>query len=347
MKSINPATNQIIKEYSKTTDKEVDKAIENAHQTYLEWRRLSLRKRIQPLLKLSEILKQNTDDYAKIMTLEMGKVFREAQAEVQKCALLCDYYAQNAESFLADQISEQANQKNIISFQSLGIILAIMPWNFPFWQVFRCAVPFMMAGNVGLLRHAHNVSGCALSISKAFQKAGFPKYGLQTLLVEHHKIPAIIQHDYVQGVTLTGSTYAGSQVAKVSGESIKKTVLELGGCDPYLILEDADLDLAAEVCAKSRLINAGQSCIAAKRFIVIDKVYDDFVEKFKVHLSQAKMGDPMSDQTRIGPLARMDLRDNLHKQVQGSIKKGAHCLLGGTLPEGPGAFLPPYFACRC
>jgi succinate-semialdehyde dehydrogenase/glutarate-semialdehyde dehydrogenase len=275
------------------------------------------------------------------MAEEMGKPVRDGVAEVQKCAVGCDYYAENAERFLAPEMVKTQARKSFVVFQPLGIVLAVMPWNFPFWQVFRFAAPGLMAGNAAVLKHASNVPGCALAIEQAFRKAGFPENLFRTLMIGSRSVDTVIEHPLIRAATLTGSGPAGRAVASKAGALLKKTVLELGGSDPYLVLDDADLDLAAKVGAKGRLVNSGQSCIAAKRFIVVEKVRRQFEELFVSQMSAVKVGDPLGDNTQMGPLARHDLRDTVHRQVEGSIAKGARCLLGGTIPNSRGAYYPP------
>lgn len=341
MKIINPATEAIVNTYSAHTDNQIDHIIDAAQQAFIEWRQISVADKAQLFLKLADSLEQNKETYAKLITEEMGKILVEAQLEVEKCAFTCRYYANNIASFLKDEYVEAKFHKSYISYQPLGVILAIMPWNFPFWQVIRFAVPTLLAGNVCILRHALNVIGCALSLTELFVNAGFPKHVIQALVTPHEKVPYVIKHEFIQGVTLTGSTYAGTQVAKKAGEHIKKTVLELGGSDPYIILNDADLDSAVAACVKSRMINAGQTCIAAKRFIIQDKIYDAFVEQFTNKMQGFSCGDPLDPNSNIGPLAHKQLRDNLHKQVSASIRCGAKCLIGGTIPQQPGFYYPP------
>jgi succinate-semialdehyde dehydrogenase/glutarate-semialdehyde dehydrogenase len=271
----------------------------------------------------------------------MGKPVRAGVAEVQKCAVGCDYYAENAERFLAPEIIKTDARKSFVAFRPLGVVLAVMPWNFPFWQVFRFAAPGLMAGNAAVLKHASNVPGCALAIEQIFRKAGFPENLFRTLMIGSRSVDAVIEHPLMRAATLTGSGPAGRAVASKAGALLKKTVLELGGSDPYLVLEDADLDLAATVGTRGRLVNSGQSCIAAKRFIVVEKARRQFEELFVARMSAAKMGDPLSEDTEIGPLARHDLRDTVHRQVEDSVAKGARCLLGGTIPNRRGAYYPP------
>ena len=339
--SVNPATNETIKEYEELTPAEVEDIIAGAQQTFLQWRRTGFADRANCMRKAAGILRDNAAEYARLMTQEMGKPIKDGRGEAQKCAWVCDYYADNAEIFLARQYVETDASKSFVTFKPLGVVLAVMPWNFPFWQVFRFAAPALMAGNVGVLKHASNVPGCALAIEEIFQQAGFPANAFRALLVGSAQVDAIIENPLVQAVTLTGSTPAGRAVAQKAGEMIKKSVLELGGSDPYIVLEDADLDLAVQSCVASRLINSGQSCIAAKRFIVVEPLRVEFEKRFVEQMQAMKMGDPMEEDTAVGPQARIDLRDDLHEQVQKSIELGARCLLGGEIPAGKGAFYPP------
>jgi succinate-semialdehyde dehydrogenase/glutarate-semialdehyde dehydrogenase len=286
-------------------------------------------------------LRKRKDEFAELMTAEMGKTRAEGLAEVEKCAGNCDFFAEHAESFLAREPIDMGGPKAFVTFNPLGVVLAIMPWNFPFWQVYRFAAPALMAGNVGVLKHASNVPGCALAIQDIFTEAGFPPGAFTTLLVGSRHVRALIEHRLVRAVTLTGSTPAGKAVASQAGAVLKKTVLELGGSDAYIVLDDADLDLAAETCVNSRLINAGQSCIAAKRFIVVEPVLEAFTTRFVALMKTKKMGDPLAEDTDLGPQARRDLRDALHQQVVASVERGATLLLGGQVPPGDGAFYPP------
>ncbi len=339
--SVDPATGKLAASYEEMPPAEVESAIEQAHEASQEWRRRSFAERAVCLRAAGRLLREGAQGYARLMAGEMGKPVRQGVAEVEKCAVACDYFAENAANFLSPEIVDAGPPKSFVTFQPLGAVLAIMPWNFPFWQVFRFAAPALMAGNAGLLKHASNVPGCALAIEDIFRKAGFPDHLFRTLLIGPEAVDAIIEHRLVRAVTLTGSGPAGRAVARKAGEMLKKTVLELGGSDAYLVLGDADVAFAAKACAKGRLVNSGQSCIAAKRFIVVDSLRSRFEEAFVEEMRSAKMGDPRSEDTEVGPLARHDLRDSLHEQVQASIAKGARCLLGGRIPEGPGAFYPP------
>lgn len=341
IESINPATGETIKTYQEMSPAEVESAIAAAHEAFLEWRKTDFALRRQLLKKAAAALRDKARAFGELMSLEMGKPVKAGQAEVDKCAWVCDYYADNAESFLRPEPVETDATKSFVTFQPIGVVLAVMPWNFPFWQVFRFAAPALMAGNVGVLKHASNVPGCALAIEDIFQQAGFPQNVFRSMLVGSKQVEAIIENPLVKAVTLTGSTPAGQAVAQKAGSLLKKTVLELGGSDPYLILEDADLDLAVETCVNSRLINSGQSCIAAKRFIVVEALRADFETRFVERMRQAKLGDPLAEETEVGPQARRDLRDDLHDQVKRSLELGATCLLGGDIPPGPGAFYPP------
>ncbi|MCK4312536.1 MAG: NAD-dependent succinate-semialdehyde dehydrogenase [Candidatus Cloacimonetes bacterium] len=338
--SINPYNNKRIKKYKELTPGKVKSKIENAHTAFLNWKETSFEHRAKLMKKAAEILRNNSEEYAHLMTAEMGKLLRSGKAEAEKCGWVCDYYAENAEKFLAPEEIKTDMSKSFVTFNPLGVVLAVMPWNFPFWQVFRFAAPALMAGNVGILKHASNVPGCALAIEDVFLQAGFPKDVFQTLLIGSRQVDAVIEHPHVKAVTLTGSTPAGRAVARKSGEMIKKCVLELGGSDPYIILEDADIEMAAEKCVISKLINSGQSCIAAKRFIVVDAVREEFERLLLEKMENQVIGDPFSPDTTIGPMARTNLRDELHQQVIQSINKGAKCLLGGYIPQIEGAFYP-------
>ena len=339
--SINPATGEKIKEYKEMTPKEVSEILQKSHEEFKKWRKVPFSERKKLMLKAAKLLRENKDEYAKMLTLEMGKLFKDAIAEVEKCAWVCEFYAKNAEEMLKPEVVKTEATKSFVAFQPLGVILAVMPWNFPYWQVFRFAAPALMAGNVGVLKHASNVPGSALIIEEVFRQAGFPEYAFKTLLIGSKQVEAVLEHEVVKAVTLTGSTPAGKAVASKAGEMLKKTVLELGGSDPYIILEDAENEGAVMACVNSRLINTGQSCIAAKRFIIVESKKESFVEGFVESMKYMEMGDPFKASTNVGPLARHDLRDELHKQVQKSIEMGAELLLGGYIPESPGAFYPP------
>jgi succinate-semialdehyde dehydrogenase / glutarate-semialdehyde dehydrogenase len=339
--AVNPATGETIKTYDEMTPQQAAAAVEEAHAAWKSWRTTPFSERARPMKKAAGILRERKEELARLMALEMGKPFKQGIAEAEKCALGCDYYAEHAEAHLAPEIIKTEATKSYVAFEPLGVVLAVMPWNFPFWQVFRFAAPALMAGNTGVLKHASNVPGCAMAIEDVFVQAGFPKGVFRTLLIGSRQVKAVIEHSLVRAVTLTGSTPAGKAVAAQAGAALKKTVLELGGSDPYIILEDADLDHAVNTCATSRLINSGQSCVNAKRFIVVEPLAAAFTEKFVAAMKARRMGDPLAEDTEIGPQARPDLRDELHKQVVDSIAKGARLLLGGEIPPGNGSFYPP------
>ncbi len=341
LKSINPATDEVIKEYSAMSDAEVDAILEQVQRSNQTWQSTEFSMRGDLLRNAAKVLRQQKAELARLMVMEMGKTYTSAEAEVDKCAWVCDFYAEHGESFLAaETISSDATLSKVV-YKPLGTVLAVMPWNFPFWQVFRFAAPGLMAGNTGVLKHASNVSGCALAIEKVFVEAGFPDSVFRSLLIGSDKVERVIANPIITAVTLTGSTPAGRAVAAQAGKYLKKSVLELGGSDPYVVLADADLAAAVETCVSSRLINAGQSCIAAKRFIVVESCYEEFSKQFTALMAKKTMGDPNDPDTDLGPQARADLRDDLHKQVTDSISKGADLMLGGEVPSGPGAFYPP------
>ena len=341
MQSINPFSGEIIQTYREYTSGEVNSILQKIDAAYREWKLTSFEQRSSKMRNLQAALTQHRESLAHIMVSEMGKVLREALGEIDKCALCCGYYAENASSFLKNEPVQTEAHESYISYQPIGTILAVMPWNFPFWQVFRFLAPALMAGNTGVLKHASNVAGCALAIENLVAEAGFPENVFRTLLIGSSSVQKVIENPLIKAVTLTGSTPAGKAVAAAAGANLKKSVLELGGSDPYLILEDADVETAALLCVTSRLLNAGQSCIGAKRFIVADKVYDAFRAAFVRLMAEAKFGDPLDPQTALGPLARIDLRDELHQQVEKSRSMGATVLLGGFIPEGLAAFYPP------
>lgn len=340
LQAINPFNGKLIRQYKTHSEAQTDSKIRQAHKAFEQWRSTNFRDRAAYLRRIAKALRNQQETLARLMAVEMGKPLRDGRAELEKCAWVCEYYAQNAAQFLKDELVATDASKSYVSFQALGVILAVMPWNFPFWQVFRFLAPALMAGNTALLKHASNVPGCAIAIEKLVDTAGLPSSVFQTLLIPSTQVATVIEHPLVQAVSLTGSTEAGQKVAAKAGSLIKKTVLELGGSDPYLVLEDADLEQAAAICAQSRLINSGQSCIAAKRFIVVKTVQKPFERLFVQHMAAARMGNPLDENTTLGPQARTDLRDQLHDQVQRSIQAGARLLLGGTVPPGEGAFYP-------
>jgi succinate-semialdehyde dehydrogenase/glutarate-semialdehyde dehydrogenase len=341
MTAVNPTTGETIKTYEELTTTAVRSTIAQAHDAFLDWKHTTFAERRRFMKRAADILRERANEYAVLMAQEMGKPVKDGRAEAEKCAWACDYYAENAETFLQPEFVQTDASKSYVAFQPLGVVLAVMPWNFPFWQVFRFAAPALMAGNAGILKHASNVPSCALAIEDVFRSAGFPDHIFRTLLIGSKQVDAVIENPLVRAVTLTGSTPAGKSVAKKAGEMLKKTVLELGGSDAYVVLEDADLGAAVTTCVASRLINAGQSCIAAKRFIVPNSLRQQFEERFIAQMGAITVGDPLDEHTQMGPLARHDLRDELHQQVQESIARGALCLLGGAIPESKGAFYPP------
>jgi succinate-semialdehyde dehydrogenase/glutarate-semialdehyde dehydrogenase len=341
LQSINPATDELVREYPEASEKDVAMALAEASCAAAGWKRTSFADRAPKMRRAADLLDERKEELARLMAVEMGKPLAGGRSEAEKCAWVCRYYADNAERFLAPEPADTDARKSFVAFLSLGPVLAVMPWNFPFWQVFRFAAPALMAGNAGLLKHSANVTGCALAIEQTFRDAGFPPPLFRALLVASKRVAGIIAAPEVKAVTLTGSTPAGRAVASKAGEMLKKTVLELGGSDPYVVLEDADLEAASETCVASRLINSGQSCIAAKRFIVVEPVRKRFEELFVEKMRARKMGDPLQPGIDVGPQARRDLRDDLHRQVQQSVKAGAKLLLGGQVPAGRGAFYPP------
>jgi succinate-semialdehyde dehydrogenase/glutarate-semialdehyde dehydrogenase len=341
LRSVNPMDGQLVREYPEAGEREVHMALLEASCAFAGWRQVPFPQRAEKMRAAALRLEANKDELARLMALEMGKPLAAGRAEIEKCAATCRFYAEEAASFLADEPVATEASKSFIAYQPLGPVLAVMPWNFPFWQVFRFAAPALMAGNVGVLKHASNVTGCALAIQDVFREAGFPEPAFRALLIGSERVGAVIEAPEIKAVTLTGSTEAGRSVAARAGHMVKKAVLELGGSDPYVVLEDADLEAAAETCVASRLINAGQSCIAAKRFIVVEPVRRRFEELFVEKMRARKVGDPLEPGVEVGPLARHDLRDSVHQQVQASLKAGARLLLGGQVPAGPGAFYPP------
>ncbi|MBN1586115.1 MAG: NAD-dependent succinate-semialdehyde dehydrogenase [Candidatus Omnitrophica bacterium] len=337
---LNPATGEKLESFEEISPEKVRAAIETADAAFQSWRRVPFEQRAIPMRKAAAVLRARAEDLAQMAAVEMGKPVVQGRSEVEKCAWVCEYYAERAESFLEDEPVASDAARSFVAYEPLGVVLAVMPWNFPFWQVFRFAAPALMAGNAGVLKHASNVPGCGQAIEEIFLEAGFPKGLFKNLMIGSSKVEAAIQHPLVRAVTLTGSTPAGRAVASSAGRALKKTVLELGGSDPYLVLEDADLEKAAAACSASRLINGGQSCVAAKRFIVVEPVKERFEKLLVRNMGASVMGSPLEEETTLGPQARVDLRNELHDQVVRSLAQGARLLLGGTLPEGPGAFYP-------
>jgi succinate-semialdehyde dehydrogenase/glutarate-semialdehyde dehydrogenase len=347
MQAVNPATGRLIREYDEHTRREIEVRLAHAETALAAWRVRPIAERAALMRAAAATLRRDADDHARLMTEEMGKPLAAARAEVEKCASACVYMADHAEGFLAPEPVATDAGESFVRFDPLGIVLAVMPWNFPFWQVFRFATTALMAGNVGVLKHASNVPGCALRIERIFREAGFPEGVFTTLLVGSEGIEAIVRDPRVAAMTLTGSERAGASVAAVAGSELKRSVLELGGSDPFVVLEDARLDAALEAAVTARTQNNGQSCIAAKRFIVHARHYDRFVEELASRFAACRMGDPMEDGCDIGPLAREDLVDILHDQVERSLTQGARLVTGGVRPAGPGFFYPPTVLAEC
>ena len=338
--TINPATEKEIKTYNRDSKEEALYKIEKANEAYLNWKKTSYQERSKLMHKLADIFDKKKDEYANLATEEMGKIISQSKKEIEKCALVCRYYADNIEELLADKIIETEAQKSYVTYQPLGVTLAVMPWNFPFYQVIRFAAPALMTGNTAVLKHASNVQGCAYALEDAFKEAGFPNGTFTNLNVTSKLIKPIIENKNIVAVTLTGSEPAGRSVAKIAGENLKKTVLELGGSDAYIILDDADLEKASDLATYGRLQNNGQTCIAAKRFIVLESIYDDFLKLFTKKMQDAKLGNPTDEDVYFGPMARIDLRDEIHEQVEKTIKQGGKLVLGGKIPDRVGAFYP-------
>jgi succinate-semialdehyde dehydrogenase / glutarate-semialdehyde dehydrogenase len=342
LESINPATGELLESFAEWPDQQVAEVIGQTQQAWLAWRETSFGERARLMRRAAEVLRDDAEDYARTIALEMGKPISQGRSEiVDKCALFCDFYAEHAEGFLADETIASDAGRSYVAHRPLGVILAVMPWNFPFLQVFRFAAPALMAGNAGLLKHSSNVPRCALQIEEVFVKAGFPANLFRTLMIGAGRVERVIEHPAVRAVTLTGSDLAGRKVAAKAGQMLKKTVLELGGSDPFVVLADADLDEAAQVAAQARCVNSGQSCIAAKRFIVEAPVYAAFLEKFVASMAALTVGDPLDERSQVGAQARADLMHDLHAQVEASLAKGAKLLLGGQPLAGPGSFYPP------
>jgi len=341
IESINPATGELIERFTPYTPSKVAAALAACFGAWQGWRERPMDERATLMHRAAEVLRATREDHARTMSEEMGKPIREARGEVEKCAWVCDYYADTAATHLAPQPGESDGSQAYVRFDPLGPILAVMPWNFPYWQVFRFAAPALMAGNAALLKHASNVPRCALAIERLFRDAGFPDHLFTTLLIPAAAVGGVIDDPRVAAVTLTGSEPAGRQVAAAAGAVLKKTVLELGGSDPFVVLDDADLDTCARVAATARCLNSGQSCIAAKRFIVVASRLAEFIDRLAAHLRALRVGDPLDEATEVGPLARLDLRAELHDQVVRSVARGARIVIGGTVPPGAGAFYPP------
>jgi succinate-semialdehyde dehydrogenase / glutarate-semialdehyde dehydrogenase len=339
--TINPATGETVRTFQPLSEAELEVRLQCAADTYRRYRRTPLAERKRLLLRAAEILETEKEAFGKLMVLEMGKTIKAAVEEAAKCALGCRYYAEHAERFLADEYVETSASRSYVTYQPIGPVLAVMPWNFPFWQVFRFAAPALMAGNVGLLKHASNVPQCALAIEDIFRRAGFPEGCFQTLLIDTGLVRRVIEDPRVAAVTLTGSTGAGEQVASAAGKVVKKSVLELGGSDPFVVMPSADLDVAVKTAVKARTINNGQSCIAAKRFIVHQSIAEEFERRYVAGFEALKVGDPMDPATDVGPLANESQVDIIGKQVQRSVAAGARLLTGGSRLDRPGYYYAP------
>ncbi len=340
IESLNPTTGERLATFPEMGKDEVDRILDAAVKAQAAWARVPIAERAVPMRKVAALLRERAPELGRLAALEMGKPLKDGAAEAVKCAWVCEFYAENAERFLAPRPEQSDGSKAYVRFDPLGVILAVMPWNFPYWQVFRFIAPHLMAGNGGLLKHASNVPQCALAIEKLMHDAGFPRDLFRTLLIGSKPVRGIIMDDRIAAATITGSEPAGRAVAAAAGESLKPSVMELGGSDPFIVLADADLDLAAKTAAVARTINAGQSCICAKRFIVEAPVYDAFLEKFTAAMKAVKVGDPTVAGTDIGPQARADLRDEMHELVKQAIAQGARVVMGCEVPPGPGAFYP-------
>lgn len=341
IQSVSPTDGRLLHEYEETAPDAVQSHIDKAVALQKDWATVPVSERAPHMLRAAELLEEARDALAVLMADEMGKPVGQGRGEVDKCAWVCRHYAESTDRILADIDIEAGRTRSYVAHLPLGVVLAVMPWNFPLWQVFRFAAPALMAGNGGLLKHASNVTGCALEIDRIFTEAGFPDGLFRTLVLPSSRVDEVLEHPGVVATTLTGSDPAGRAVAQKAGSLLKKTVLELGGSDPYVVLADADLEKAAATCATSRLINGGQSCIAAKRFIVESAVVNEFTDLLATELGKAVVGDPRDEDTTMGPMARPDLRDELHAQVMSSVEAGARLVMGGKRPDGPGAFYPP------
>ncbi len=341
IQTINPATEEIIATFEPYNTSQVEEALSQAHTAFKQWRETSFDERRTHLKHVASYLRENKARYALVITVEMGKPIAEAEAEIEKCAWNCEHYADNAERILADERVRTNATESYISFLPMGVVLAVMPWNYPFWQVFRFAAPALMAGNTAILKHASNVSQAALEIERIFQESGLPQGVFRTVLVPGAETKHLIADPRIAAITLTGSDSAGVSVASTSGYALKKNVLELGGSDAFIVLDDADLDAAAQMAVRARFQNTGQSCIAAKRFIVVESVADAFEQKFVEAAAKLRVGDPLDRETQVGPMARQDLREELDQQVQASVAMGATVALGGNRRDGKGYYYMP------
>ncbi|MCF6148870.1 MAG: NAD-dependent succinate-semialdehyde dehydrogenase [Candidatus Kuenenia sp.] len=339
--AINPYTEETIEEYELLTEEQINEEIMKSREAFLKWRHVEISERVKLVRNLAVELRKGQKEYAVIITKEMGKSINESLAEVEKCARLCEYYAENAETFLQTEYIQTGEKQCYVSFEPLGIVFAIMPWNFPFWQVFRCAVPAIVAGNSCVLKHASNVPGSALAIERIFINARFPQNVFKTLLIDSRSAMHLVDKDKVDAISLTGSNKAGEQIGEIAGKRIKPIVLELGGSDPFIVLDDADIDKAAKTAVKARMLNAGQSCVAAKRFIVIDTIAGQFISRFAEHFQSLKMGDPLDENTTVCPLARRDFVEELESQLKDAKQKGGNIIFLDTPKPKKGFFFMP------
>jgi len=339
--SVNPFNSEVLEEFSEYKDQKIEHALQIAENTFKEWSKTSFANRRELMINCADILEHKIEELSEIITLEMGKIISESRAEIKKCAWVCRYYADHGESFLKNEKLDVEEADSYLVYDPLGIVLAIMPWNFPFWQVFRFAAPGLMSGNVGILKHASNVPQCALAIEEVFKEAGFPEGAFQSLLIGSDKAIKLIDDPRIKAVTLTGSDIAGRKVAERAGKNLKKLVLELGGSDPFIVLKEADIKTAADTAVKARMINCGQSCIAAKRFILEKPIFDEFIDHFNKAFDNLKGGDPLSEQVDYGPMAREDLVQEISHQVEASVNLGAKILTGGVRPASKGSFYEP------
>ena len=337
--SINPSTGLKIRSYNQHTNVEIENILDSSFEVQKNWKNTDLKFRLTCLEQLSEVLSDSKREYSSLMAEEMGKPFKQGVGEIEKCIWLCNYYVENSKKYLDDKKIKTDGQISFVTFKPLGLILGIMPWNFPFWQVFRFAVPSIIAGNGAILKHASNVQGCAFSIESSFSRSGFPKYLFQNISISGKNVSKVIKSSKISAVTLTGSTPAGRSVAETAGKELKKTVLELGGSDPYVILKDADIEKSVDACINGRILNTGQSCISAKRLIVVNSLHDQFLSSLEQKLSKKIMGDPKDD-VDIGPMVSIEAREEVHQQVLKSIENGANLIIGGEIPKITGAFYP-------
>ena len=340
-KTINPATEEIIKECEIMPKAKVFEVAKNSRSAFQQWKQLDISERAYYFRKIAQILRNNKEKYARLMTIEMGKPIKQALTEIEKCAWSSEIYADNAAKWLEEEIIHADGKKHFVTFEPLGVILSVMPWNFPFWQVFRFGIPTLIAGNVSILKHSNQVPQCALAIESAFKEAGFPGYIFSTVITDHSAVAKLIKSDFLQGVSLTGSTSAGAKIAEIAGKNLKKVVLELGGSDPFIVLDDADVELSAKNAVSARTINSGQSCIAAKRFIINEKISERFSEIFSKYMSELVVGDPLDMKTDVGPLVNKDSLTQIEAHVHDAVSKGAKILTGGKRLERKGYFYKP------